>query len=254
MKAQRKLLNDVLILAGIFALVVLTLPLLAAGAFVLRGAFLIAVPVALVAGTVLWLASASFRAWFGAATSAVESYKGLQLATDVALGSGHAWARTEGRNVTVGADDLLASALGPADHVDLPAPGRQVLRGEVLFSLRRGDRDLEVRAPVSGTVTAANAALAKDPGLLASDPFRRGWAVKLTGVPEIGLNPPGLRRGQAAATWFRAEVDRFLATISGDVAAVPAMADGGVVTGDVHRRIDDETWVRVKESLGGARS
>jgi len=234
--------------------VVLTLPLLAAGAFVLRGAFFITLPVALVVGTTLWLTNARFRAWFGAATSPIESYKGLQLATDVALSSGHAWARTEGRNVTVGADDLLASAIGPADRIDLPPPGQQILRGDVLFRLKRGDRDLDVRAPVSGTVLAANDALAKDPGLVASDPFRRGWAVRLTGVPELGHDPQGLRRGADAVTWFRTEVDRFLATILGDVASVPAMADGGVVTGDVYRRIDDETWVRVKETLGGARS
>ena len=254
MKAQRQPFTDVLTIAGTFALVVLTLPLLAAGAFVLRGAFLVALPVPLVAGTALYLTSARFRSWFSAATAPFESYKGLQLATDVALGSGHAWARTEGRHVTVGADDLLASAIGPADRVDLPPLGRQVLRGDVLFRLTRGDRDLSVRAPVSGTVMAANDALAKDPGLVASDPFRRGWAVKLAGVPEIGLNPPGLRRGQAAVTWFRTEVDRFLAAVLGDVAAVPAMADGGVVTGDVHRRIDDATWTRVKETLEGARS
>jgi glycine cleavage system H protein len=247
---KRQPLNDVLILAGVFALVVITLPLLAAGAFALRGAFLLALPVALVAGTVLWLASARFRTWFSAATSPIETYKGLQLATDVALGSQHAWARAEGRHVTVGADDLLASAIGPADRVDLPPPGRQVHRGDVLFSLQRGDRTLDVRAPVSGVVLMANTALAKEPDLVASDPFRRGWVVKLADA-EIGRE---LRRGQDALTWFRTEVDRFLATILGDVAAAPAMADGGVVTGDVHRRIDDETWVRVTKAFGGARS
>jgi glycine cleavage system H protein len=247
-------LKQALILAGTLALVVLTLPLLAAGAFVLRGAFLVALPVALVGGVALWLASVRFRAWLASTTSPVETYKGLQLATDVALGPGHAWARREGRQVTIGADDLLASAIGPADRVDLPALGRQILRGDLLFRLRRGDRDLEVRAPVSGTVLATNVAVARDPGLVASDPFRHGWVVRLEGVPESDRDPQGLRRGQEALTWFRTEVDRFLATILGDVAAAPAMADGGAVTGDVYRRLDDATWVRVKAALEGARS
>jgi glycine cleavage system H protein len=254
MKALRHPFNDVLILAGTFALVVITLPLLAAGAFVLRGAFVIAVPIALVAGTTLWLTSARFRSWFRAATSPVETYKGLRLATDVALDRGHAWARAEGRSVTVGADDLLASALGPADRVELPPPGRQVLRGDVLFRLRRGDRDLEVRAPVSGTVVAANDALSKEPDLVNADPFRRGWAVKLGSVSEPADDQPDLKRGQDALAWFKAEVDRFLATVLGDVVAVPAMADGGVITGDVYQRIDHGTWLRVKAALEGSRS
>lgn len=253
MKALRHPFNDVLILAGSFALVVLTLPVLAAGAFVLRGAFLIAVPIALVAGTTLWLTSARFRSWFRTATSPVETYKGLRLATDVALDRGHAWARAEGSRVTVGADDLLASALGPADRVDLPSPGRQVLRGDVLFRLRRGDRDLEVHAPVSGTVLTTNAALSKEPELVNADPFQRGWAVRL-GRVELGADQQDLRRGPDALAWFKVEVDRFLGTVLGDVAAVPAMADGGVVTGDVFQRIDHATWLRVKAALEGSRS
>jgi glycine cleavage system H protein len=172
----------------------------------------------------------------------------------VALGPGHAWARTEGRRVTIGADDLLSSAIGPADSVDLPPAGRLVLRGDVLFRLKRGDRDLAVRAPVDGTVLATNDAVARDPGLVSSDPFRRGWVVRLTGVPDAAREGLGLRRGQEALTWFRAEVDRFLATILGDVAAAPAMADGGAVTGDVYRRLDDATWARVKTALEGALS
>jgi glycine cleavage system H protein len=254
MKALPRPLSDVLITAGCFALVLLALPALAVGAFLIRAVFFVALPVAVVTGATFWFTSARFRSWFGAATSPVATYKGLRLATDVALDGGHAWTRVEGANVTVGADDLLTSALGPADRVDLPAPGRQVSRGDVLFRLTRGDRDLEILAPIGGTVVAANDALRQEPGLVNADPFRRGWAVRLRGAPESGRDREGLRRGPEALVWFRTEVDRLFATVLGDVAAAPAMADGGVVAGDLHARIDNAAWLRVKATLGGSRS
>jgi hypothetical protein len=107
---------------------------------------------------------------------------------------------------------------------------------------------------VSGTVVAANDALSKEPDLVNADPFRRGWAVKLGSVSEPAADQQDLKRGQDALAWFKAEVDRFLATVLGDVVAVPAMADGGVITGDVYQRIDHGTWLRVKAALEGSRS
>jgi glycine cleavage system H lipoate-binding protein len=160
----------------------------------------------------------------------------------------------DGGQIMVGADDLLPAVLGPIESVELPSAGRHVVRGDVLFRLRRGGRAVEVPAPMSGTVVGSNEALAREPELVNADPFQRGWAVMLSGAPGMAHERRGLRRGQEAKTWFRAEVDKLLATVLADRAAVPAMADGGLVAGDLFRRIDDNTWPHVTAALGGTRS
>ena len=253
MKAHRRSVVDLLVLAGTAALVVVMLPLLAAGAFFMRAAFFVAIPLVVVGGLGLWFASDRFRTWVRT-TGTLRSYKGLRLAPDVALDRGHAWARERGSDVTIGADDLLATALGPLDEVELPAPGRSVMRGETLFKMKHGSRTIDVRAPVSGTVAATNRAVAKDPRLVNEDPFRRGWTVRLRDVPEAGRGPEDLRRGPDAFDWFRTEVDRALVTVAGGGAAAPAMADGGVIAGDIHRRIDDATWEQLCAMWRGDRS
>jgi glycine cleavage system H protein len=250
MKALRHPFNEFLALTGVVGLLLLALPVIAILIFVLRAAMLVAIPGGLAVGAIAWVTSARFRAWLGTGTEPEVTYKGLRLATDVAVHPGHAWVRMDGADAVVGSDDLLPAILGPVQSVELPPTGRLVARGDVLFRLVRGDRAVDVRAPVSGTVTACNEALARDPELVNADPFRRGWAVTMRGAPEL-KDGRGLRRGREAGVWFRAEVDRLLAAVQGDVASVPAMADGGVVAADLYQRIDAGTWRRVTENLGG---
>jgi glycine cleavage system H protein len=241
MKAHRRSAVDLLVLAGTAALVVLTLPLLAAGAFLLRAVFFVAVPIAALGGLTLWLTSDRFRTWVRT-TGTIHFYKGLRLAPDVALDRGHAWTRAKGTEVTIGADDLVATTLGPLDGVELPPPGRTVLRGETLFRLKHGPRLLDVRAPVSGTVVATNKAVVRDPRLVNEDPFRRGWTVKMRSVAETGPQPADLRRGPDAIAWFRTEVDRAIAMVACGGAAAPAMADGGTLAADIYQHNDHPTW------------
>ncbi len=250
MKTLRHRFNEWLAVTGFVGLALAAIPVFAILVFVLRAALLVVAAAGLVIGVTLWLASARFRLWLGSWIDTEVTYKGLRLATDVAVHPGHAWVRRDGAHVMVGADDLLPAILGPVERVELPQPGRQVARGDVLFRLRRGDRVIEVQAPVDGTVVSGNAALTREPGLVNEDPFRRGWAVTLRGSPAAVRDWTGLRLGREATVWFRTEVDRLLAMVQNDGTALPAMADGGVVAGDLYLHIDDGTWRRVTEALG----
>lgn len=252
MKATGYRINEWLAVTGCVLLALLVLPVAAVLVFVLRGVALATLVMSLVVGLAVWLTSARFRAWLGAVAEPEVAYKGLRLATDVALHPGHAWARMDGKSVTVGADDLVPAMLGPIEAVELPLAGRLVARGDALFRLRRGDRIVEMPAPVSGVVMTGNAVLERSPGLINEDPFRRGWAVRLRGTLALDRESRSLRRGYDARTWFRDEVDRLLSTVLGEVEAVPALADGGALAQDVYRRIDDDTWRRVTDALRGA--
>lgn len=250
MTTQRHPLTQWLAATGGVMLFLLAIPVFVVLAFVLRAALLAGAILGLAVGIVLFAVSPRFRVWLNTLTEHVETYKGLRLSSDVAMHSGHGWARTIGAHVMVGSDDLLPTVLGPVQRVEMPPAGQHVARGEMLFRLRRGDRAVDVPSPIDGIVVSNNEVLEREPGLVNADPFRRGWAVMLRGEPECSRDWTGLRRGQAAGAWFRTEVDRMLAAVQND-GAVPTMADGGAVARDLYMHIDDGAWRRVTETLGG---
>lgn len=250
MTAQRHQFNEWLAVAGSVVLFLMAIPVFAVLIFVLRAALLAGAILGLGTGVALYVTSRRFRVWLNTFTEQVETYKGLRLSSDVAMHSGHGWARMIGADVMVGSDDLLPAVLGPVQRVEMPPVGQHVARGEMLFQLRRGDRSVAVPSPMDGIVVTNNEVLEREPGLVNADPFRRGWAVMLRSEPGVARDWNGLRRGQEAGAWFRGEVDRLLAAVQNDGGAVLTMADGGAVTRDFYMHIDDGAWRRVKETLG----
>lgn len=216
---------------------------------ILMRPFLILVAVAVVPGSLLlYRFHPGFRRWLDAPGERQIRYHGLHLATDVALHPNHSWARVSGRNAAVGIDDLMQATLGPVEAVDLPLPGSRVEQGERLFRLQRGDRHVDVRAPVSGTIVAANEELLPCPSLVNVDPFGRGWAV-LIKADQFQDDAARLRRGNEAGVWFRQEIDRLLATVLGSASVQPALPDGGTFVDSLHQEIDDQAWAELTENF-----
>jgi glycine cleavage system H protein len=233
-------------LAALGLSIVVLLPLVAVAAFVLRAGLFAGALLAVMAGMVTFAVSPRFREWLGFQVEPGLTYNGLRLDTGVALGDGHAWARFDGGEATVGADDLVGAVLGPVEQVDLPGLGTRVRRGEPLFRLRHGDRTVAVASPIAGTVVHANVELADSPHLVNEAPFDAGWAVRL-GSDDPRLDREVLRHGAKARSWFRGEVDGLLADLLPTHAgAVPALPDGGELVEGLHRYIDDATWSRLQ--------
>jgi glycine cleavage system H protein len=243
---QEQVKEGVIIGAFTLALVV-GLPILGALAFTMRGALLAIVVVVLAGGGAVYIFSRSFRGWVAAQTEPQIEYKGLRLSTDVAFHPSHSWARMDD-TVVVGVDDVIQATLGPVEEVNLPPRGRQVRRGDQLFRLRREDRTIGVRAPVSGTVLAGNETLHSHPELINEEPFARGWAVRLRG-DDVREDRRLLMRGKRARNWFHAEVDHIIGVLLADRSTAPVLPDGGVLVDQVHRHIDDVAWSRLKETM-----
>jgi len=249
MNAARHGWHATLQVGGMTLLVLAALPLVAVAAFFLRGVLFAASVVVIVGAVVAYAASARFRSWVEIAEDDVLLYKGLRLPAGVALTTAHVWTRVEGSGASVGLDDLAQAAIGPLDQVELPAIGTNIPAGDPLFAVRRGRRAIVARAPLGGRVVAVNGALRAEPSRLNRSPFDDGWAVRLE-APEIRRQARRLLRGAAARDWFREEVDRLLlgVTATEPVAVLP---DGGVVSGDLHRFVDDATWARLEASFFG---
>jgi glycine cleavage system H protein len=99
----------------------------------------------------------------------------------------HEWVRVEGGEAVIGISDYAQNKLSDIVFVELPAMGRELKAGAACMVIESVKAAEEVFAPVTGTVTARNEALAKNPELVNSDPFGKGWLlrVKLASPAEV---------------------------------------------------------------------
>lgn len=98
---------------------------------------------------------------------------------DLRYARSHEWVRVEGDTATVGITDHAQHELTDVVFVELPAVGRTLRAGEACAVVESVKTASDVYAPVSGTVTAVNEALAGDPGLVNRAPYGEGWFFKL---------------------------------------------------------------------------
>jgi glycine cleavage system H protein len=91
----------------------------------------------------------------------------------------HEWIEVDGSEATVGITDYAQGQLGDVVFVELPAAGTAVAKGKEAAVVESVKAASEVYAPVSGTVTAMNAALVDDPALVNSAPEGEGWFFRL---------------------------------------------------------------------------
>jgi glycine cleavage system H protein len=91
----------------------------------------------------------------------------------------HEWIRVDGDVATVGISVHAQEQLGDVVYVELPEPGRVLVQGKEAAVVESVKAASEVYAPVSGTVTEANAALDGDPALVNRDALGEGWFFRL---------------------------------------------------------------------------
>lgn len=230
--------------AALLLLLVAVAPFFVVLMFALRGVIVIGAALALVVGALACAVSPAFRKWCRSLVEPFVQYRGLRLATDVGFSPAHSWARVDDE-VLVGVDDLVQAALGPVDDVQLPTSGDRVQRGEPLFQLRHGDRSVQVRSPVSGTVVGVNPDLKGHPQLINSAPFANGWVVRIHSE-----NPRSewkqLLRGRKAWAWFQSAADRVIGLLPDQ----DQHATGnGVGPGDLYQQIDADAWRQLSETM-----
>ena len=89
------------------------------------------------------------------------------------------WLRLEGDAATIGISDYAQDQLNDIVYVELPAVGDELKIGDRLASVESVKAASDIYTPVSGTVTEVNKALEGSSELVNSDPYDKGWLVKL---------------------------------------------------------------------------
>jgi glycine cleavage system H protein len=100
----------------------------------------------------------------------------------------HEWVRVENGVATVGITDHAQHELTDIVFAEVPAVGRKLSAGEACAVVESVKTASDIYAPVAGEVVASNDAIAKDPALINSDPYGKGWffKVKLASPDDLG--------------------------------------------------------------------
>jgi glycine cleavage system H protein len=93
----------------------------------------------------------------------------------------HEWVRQEKENIfLVGITEYAQRELGDIVYVEVETIGKSMEAGEVFGTVEAVKTVSDLFLPVSGTITELNPELANAPDLVNSDPYGKGWMIKLT--------------------------------------------------------------------------
>ena len=91
----------------------------------------------------------------------------------------HEWVRVEGNVATIGITDYAQGELGDIVFVDVDTVDEDLNEGDVFGSVEAVKTVSDLYLPVAGTVIEVNADLEDQPELLNTDPYGKGWIIKL---------------------------------------------------------------------------
>ena len=102
----------------------------------------------------------------------------------------HEWIRLEGDEAFVGITDFAQQELGDIVYVEIETLGKQLNAGEVFGTVEAVKTVSDLYLPLQGTILEINPQLNASPELVNSDPYGKGWMIKIKIEP--GQNLDGL--------------------------------------------------------------
>lgn len=92
----------------------------------------------------------------------------------------HEWVKVEDNEAFIGITDFAQRELGDIVYVDINSVGSEVAKEEVFGTVEAVKTVSDLYMPVTGTVLEINAELNDNPELVNSDPYGKGWMVKVS--------------------------------------------------------------------------
>jgi glycine cleavage system H protein len=91
----------------------------------------------------------------------------------------HEWHRLAGDTVTIGITQIAADELTDITYVSLPKVGTKLAANGRFGEIESVKATSDLYSGVGGTVTEINDELANNPGLVNTDPYEKGWMLKV---------------------------------------------------------------------------
>lgn len=160
---------------------------------------------------------------------------------------GHTWAAPEReRTVRVGLDDFAGQLIGAPSGFDLPRVGQRIRQGDLGWAVNVGDRSIRMLSPVDGVVEAVNPDISAEPDLATTDPYDRGWLLRVR-VRDPGRLRRNLMSSELAGRWLEQAGEEVRAMYTRELGVV--LPDGGALVNGFGRELAEDDWDRLAEEL-----
>jgi glycine cleavage system H protein len=97
------------------------------------------------------------------------------------------WVRLEGSTATLGISDYAQDSLNDIVFVELPEVGRTLNPGDSFGVVESVKAASDLYTPIGGEIIEVNSALGDAPETINSDPYGKGWIVKLRVTDTSGM-------------------------------------------------------------------
>lgn len=168
------------------------------------------------------------------------------------VGAGHTWARLDADgSIRVGVDDFASRLLGRLDRLEVASEGAALARDDAAVVLHQGSKSVALASPIEGTVTAVNTDVLQHPEQLRTEPYERGWLLRIR-PRHLASELRELRIGDEARDWLRQEVARFADFLGRQLpadAVGATLQDGGLPASGVLEQLDRTAWESFEEEF-----
>jgi glycine cleavage system H protein len=91
----------------------------------------------------------------------------------------HEWIKVDGNVVTIGITDFAQKELGDIVYVEIESDGEELEHGDVFGTVEAVKTVSDLFMPISGKVIEINENLESEPEIVNSDPYEKGWMIKV---------------------------------------------------------------------------
>lgn len=103
----------------------------------------------------------------------------MNIPTNLKYSKDHEWIKVEGDHALVGITDFAQGQLGDIVFVDVATVGEKLAQNSVFGSIEAVKTVSDAFMPVAGEVIEFNEGLNDDPSSVNTDPYGKGWIVKI---------------------------------------------------------------------------
>ena len=91
----------------------------------------------------------------------------------------HEWIKVDGNVVTIGITDFAQKELGDIVYVEIESDGEELEQGDVFGTVEAVKTVSDLFMPINGKVIEINENLESEPEIVNSDPYEKGWMIKV---------------------------------------------------------------------------
>jgi DNA-binding response OmpR family regulator len=121
----------------------------------------------------------------------------------------HTWVNVElNGTARIGIDDFARKIISKFDQVELPKLNREIMKGELLLTIKHNSHAINISSPISGKVTVLNTEHLEHPELIGLIPFELSWMCCIE-PSNLSDELRSLKIGVDSINWYREEIDKY---------------------------------------------